>query len=227
MGKTFKLKRKQISHFYSLLKRKKEYGGNIRILNKEAYILYEKKGEDFKVRMNYKGEYDINYHTHAYFGTLLDKNINEILHKIQIQFNKGDINNGLYLFESNIMRIHPPSPQDCMLCSVLYKPMLVFTQEGVYVLKYNRNTPLTLNDKNDIENKYYKYMWGIDKKIVKQHISSNDPNMIIKILYQCYLHKERISFKKSINMYLQYLRLKNINCRLIEWGKLKNHMFTI
>ena len=82
-------KKKQLYYFYSLLGHKKEYGGNIKIHNGNALIVYEKKGENYQVRMNFQGEYDISYHTHAYLATLhFDMNIifemikNELLRKI-------------------------------------------------------------------------------------------------------------------------------------------------
>lgn len=224
MTKTFKLKKKQLSKFFSYLGHKKEYGGNIKIHNGYARIVYEKKGDNYRVRMNFQGEYDISYHTHAYLATL-QYDMNTIFEIIKNALLKS-MNNGLYLFEANVMKIHPPSPQDCKLCSIQRKT-LVFTQEGVYFMKYKTGTILSNKDVIDIKNVYYKCMWGTSEQNVKKHISSNDPIKIMKILRICHDNRRVVSYKKSILEYMKYLQTKNLDCKLIPWNRVQNHIFTL
>ena len=225
MVKTFKLKPKQLNYFYNLLGHEKEYGGNLKIIKNNVIIVYEKKGENFKVRMNFQGEYDLSYHTHAYLANL-SFSVIEIFKTIKNEIFKLNLNKGLYLFEANIMKIHPPSPQDCKLCSI-QKNMLVFTQEGIYFMKYKNNTMLSHKDILDIERQYYKNMWGTTEQNVRKHISSNNPNNIMKILYSCQSHRNKVTYYKSIHEYIKFIKTKNIYCKLIPWNYAQNHIFTI
>lgn len=226
MSIVFKLSPNQVQSFKSLLVHDKEFGGVLNIRNNLLFNATKEIGGDYSVRYNRKNHnYEYSYHTHAYYPKMKNKSKTTIMKTIQNTL-PIDTNKALYLFECDIMQIHPPSPQDCYVCSLGMKEgMLVFTQEGIYQTYYTGLHPLTTETKEIIDKMYYKYIWGKSKKVVTSALSSGNVNRIIKCLKNVLEYRKRVKESQCISKYLSYLKKHDIICTLIPWNKAHSHVF--
>tara|TARA_B100001758_G_C18244715_1_gene522528 strand:+ start:200 stop:886 length:687 start_codon:yes stop_codon:yes gene_type:complete len=222
-----KISQNQLKFFFQLIQCDKEFGGMIKT-NRNGYIedISKTLGGNYSVKYtNIDSSYNYSYHTHAYYsflhGILNGKNVIDIIAKLI----KVDMNAGLYLFECDIMYIHPPSPQDCYVCSHSNKRgMLIFTQEGIYEVRTSKI--LTLMDKDEIDNEYYRYIWGDSKHNVESCLQSNSIPRIIKRLRRCMSYRKRVNKLHCVSQYIRYLKTKGVSCKLVKWDTNKHVFFS-
>lgn len=189
--------------------------------NRNGYIKDMSKviGGDYSVKYtNIDNSYKYSYHTHAYYSFLKSLLNGKTIMNIIAKLIKVDMNAGLYLFECDIMYIHPPSPQDCYVCSHSNKHgMLIFTQEGIYEVSSDRL--LTHKDRDEIDNKYYRYVWGDSKRNVESCLQSNNIRRIIKRLKRCMSYRKKVNKLHCVSQYIKYLKTKGVSCKLVKWNR--------
>ena len=222
----FKFTKSQIDSFFDMIKHNKEFGGVFRIEDNKITNFTKEKGGNYSVRYNHKNHtYPISYHTHAYYPSMMKQTSETIFKQIDKQLSTNT-NNALYLFECDIMKIHPPSPQDCYVCSQKYKyGMIVFTQEGIYQVKYYGHKPLTLDEKNKIDLKYYSYIWGQTRQTVENCLQSGNHKKILNCLKKCAQYRKTHENEKCIEKYLKMLKKYNIECKLVKWNEAYHNVF--
>ena len=127
---TFKMSLQELNIFHQLLQDTKEYGGVFKIENNRIINKTHTRGGDYSVSYNTRNaSFQISYHTHAYYCRLKYLPRIQIMKRIKDEM-KNDINQALYIFENDVMKIHPPSPQDCYICSLKRK-------NGMIILRNN------------------------------------------------------------------------------------------
>lgn len=226
MNKRFKLTPSEIKYFHDLVKFNKEHGGVINIDNGKLVNKTKELGGNYSVSYNQKNStYEYSYHSHAYYPTARNTPKERLLTIIRNTM-KYDMNKALYLFECDIMKVHPPSPQDCYVLSLGRKQgMLVCAQEGMYQLHYTRNEPITMHTKDEIDRKYYKFIWGKQRQAVLNQLQSGNHDTICKCLKGCMEYRKTHKDITSVGQYIRYLKTKGVVCKLIPWHQVPNHVF--
>lgn len=227
MSTMFKFTPAQLDTFNNYLKMNKEVGGVMNIQNNNITNITKSIGNDYSVMINEKNSsYEISYHTHAYSKQKKNVSRANILNIINVLINKNKLDDALYLFECDIMKIHPPSPQDVYICSRGTKQgMLIITQEGIYELYYKGATPISTETKKLIDEKYYKCMWGRTLNDVHSELQSGNNDKLFGCLKKCNKHRHTHSPNVSINSYLNYIKKFNLFCKLTPWHKCCDHVF--
>ena len=218
MSIDFKLSSDELKQFHDKLKHNKEFGGVLNIHNGIVRNKTTEKGGNYSISYNQKNDnYEFSYHTHAYYPSMRNSPQKSIMKSIKENM-KNDLNKALYLFECDIMKIHPPSPQDCYVCSLKRKKgMLVFTQEGIYTLQYEGQEPISVKQKDKIDKMYYKCMWGSNQERISALLSSGNQDKIYQALKSCYEYRKNYFEKKCIRKYLNYLKSHQFKCKRISW----------
>ena len=222
----FKLSPEDKTFFHGLIKFNKEYGGVLNIHNGKILNKTSEKGGNYSVSYNQKNDkYEISYHSHAYCKQNHHLNSSQIMKKIETKLS-NNTNDALFLFECDIMQVHPPSPQDCYVCSLRYKQgMLVCAQEGMYEMKYINQHPIDQIMKGKIEEQYYKLFWGESRRNVSKLFQSANHESIMKCIRICNKHHKKNGNNVLIDKYLKYIRKKGFICKLIPWENVSEHVF--
>ena len=222
---TFKLSPSEVRKFKKLVTQNKEYGGVLNIKKNRISNVSAQKGGNYSISYNYKNEnYEYSYHTHAYSPKFKHVNKDSVVKNIN-EMMDYDLNEALYIFECDIMKIHPPSPQDCYVCSISKKQgMIVFTQEGVYQLHYTGMEPMTLDCKDKIDKYYYKCIWGKSRKWVTKCLEGDNED-ILKCIKGCLKYRKSSHLRDNIVDYLKFLKENGIECKLIPWKKASEWVF--
>jgi len=227
MYTTFKLLPKDIKYFHSLVKKTKEFGGVLKISNNKVIEnKTSEKGNIYSVGYDKKNNtYGIEYHSHAYYPKLELYSTEEILKKIKRRM-KTNMMDALFIFECDIMKVHPPSPQDCYICSLNLKSgMLVCAQEGIYEITYNMKYPCSIHIKEKIDKIYYTCFWGMDREYVTSKLESNNNDDVFEVLQKCSMHHLNYKDDDLIKVYLNFLKKYHFECTLIKWRDVPNHLF--
>ena len=222
----FKMTFQELNIFYQLLQDTKEYGGVFKIENNHIINKTHTRGDNYSISYNTKNaSYQVSYHTHAYYCRLKHLPQIQVMKRIKNEMEKN-MNDALFMFETDIMKVHPPSPQDCYICSLKRKHgMIIFTQEGIYELTYHKPYPLSMNDKDKIDELYYTCMWGKSKDYVTKQLVSHNKKSIMTCLRYCMKHRKQTPYRKSIQKYLNHLQKYGFQCQCVPWKSAHTHVF--
>ena len=215
-----KLTKQDFKKLEKLLNNCCEIGGMIDISNNgKMDIITYKKGKSYKLKYKIDNfDCEIFYHTHAYMRQMKDRSIVTISNKIFDMLDNGHTDKALLLFETDIIRIHPPSPQDCM--NVLRYTnssiaFLVIAQEKLYLLKAT-NRIKTQNHTEllkKLEHAYFTHLWGIQKNSINM---SSLPK-IKHTIKKCIHHTQEYSTSKRIHNYKHAIEALGFDLLVLPW----------
>ncbi len=221
----------------NLLKRNKEYGGVINIQNNNIVNMTVDKGSNYSISYNLKNSnYEITYHTHAYYPQMPKATQEQRIAKIQEYFKNKQRNKGLYIFECDILRIHPPSPQDFLVCLhtvttrnkicsmvITYDHIYVYRPLPKLIIQYSSLSPqqqkLFFNKlKNKFDKVYYKSIWGMSRTKVEKTLSYGSNKEMIDMMKSVQKYVNNTTKQERIMKYFKTVR-ESFYIEKHVWGK--------
>jgi len=228
-----------------LLRSNKEFGGIIDVERNKIKHFTVNEGGDYSISYDIGNpNYELTYHSHAYSPRMPYKKKVDVIKRIELLIKRKMIDKALYLFECDILSIHPPSPQDFIECfkNVSFrgkKGSLVFTYEGVYYMKLLAKrtahfvTLPTVGRKQFelkiralLDDAYYKNIWGVSKSHAKNMLHSNNPKKIMKLVKQIHSYTKKHSQQKRITKYFRVVR-KYFFVKRVSWESSPYHTFML
>ena len=228
-----------IRKFLKMMKRDKESGGVIDFdlahRGEIKHLTDESGGNNYEISLSLGSkDYEAMYHTHHYKAKCKHKKPKEIVKMIHGMIDKDKTWDALYFFESDIIRVHPPSPPDCIsafkVCHLNGKYLsFVFTEEGIYTVRPTKqliakyeSLPFGQRQKfldkllNEIDIKYFKYIWGTPRSVTKYLENDNVPK-IKKLIVDVNKHTTRKKDLGRIRDYMNFVREKGFKISYLRW----------
>tara|TARA_Y100000389_G_scaffold202053_1_gene246363 strand:+ start:2409 stop:3185 length:777 start_codon:yes stop_codon:yes gene_type:complete len=238
------LNKKNVEKFKKIMQRNKESGGALNFnINGNGRLnhMTDHTGTDYSIKLNIRGDnYEAIWHTHHYKSKYADKKSSWVVDKIRRMIDNNKTWDALYFFESDIIRIHPPSPQDVInsfrVCYYNKKRVsFVFTQEGIYTIKpkktlCNKYESLkTYYEKNKtighmynlLEKQYFNIIWGQPKHVTK-HLKNNDSPKIKKLITKVQEYTDSTTDTKRIREYMNLVRDLGFKISFMKWNTNRN-----
>ena len=231
---------KDLKKFLNFMKRDKESGGVIDFdLGHKGEIKHltdERGGNNYQISLSLgTKDYEAIYHTHHYKARCKGIPTYKIVKKIHNMIDEDKTWDALYYFESDIIRIHPPSPPDCIsafkICHYHNKYIsFVFTEEGIYTIrptkklikKYINLKPekrnIFLNNLlKELDKKYFRIIWGTGKNVTKW-LENDDSPKIKKLIKTVENYTNSTTDLKRIRKYMNVIREKGFKISYLKWS---------
>ena len=156
----------------------RELGGFVTQMQNGRVEATEQKGSRSHIMMvpPMDRKFDGMYHTHPFSVQHPGKPPAFIVKKIKEFLIKDNTKNASQLLNTNIIKLHPPSPDDIrshIFMSKIYKkfPSMIVTYEGIYVIhpeSTSMHTGKTYENSHasqeSLIDAYYKSIWGVSHK---------------------------------------------------------------
>lgn len=235
------LNQANIKKFASKMQRNKESGGvmnfSLETNGRLKHFTDEPGGNDYQISLSLRGkDYEAMWHTHHYKAKYPKKKTSWVVNKIHKMIDKDKTWDALYYFESDIIRVHPPSPPDVIsafrVCHLNGKRVsFVFAEEGIYAVKptkalcryydslptYAAKNKLLNNILKSVDQKYFKIIWGAPRSVTKW-LENDDSPKIKKLIKRVQKHTDNTTDLRRIREYMEVVRSKGFKISFMKWN---------
>lgn len=173
------------------------------------------KGDSYSVRTFNDVNGYISFHTHAYLQQMKGFKCNTIKQRISDLIDNNKLNDALYLFETDIIKLHPPSPKDLVYILSTGNNHVVVAQEYMYQVqcKKNENTQTYASINSRIEDDYYEAMWGVKKSSI--HL--DNPDNIKKLVERCCQYVKSVTNYARLHKYKKCVERYGCSIHCAKW----------